>query len=62
MELSYGGWLNSRSFLTIIFVSFSMTYKEAILYLERIKDTAIRVPVKGGFIESLFIGLSIGNK
>lgn len=33
-----------------------MTYKEALSYLERIKDTAIGAPVKGRFIESLFIG------
>lgn len=33
-----------------------MTYKEALLYLERIKDTAIGAPVKGRLIESLFIG------
>ncbi len=33
-----------------------MTYKEALLYLERIKDTAIDAPVKGRLIESLFIG------
>ena len=33
-----------------------MTYNEALSYLERIKDTAIGAPVKGRFIESLFIG------
>ena len=33
-----------------------MTYNEALSYLERIKDTAIGAPVKGRFIEPLFIG------
>ena len=33
-----------------------MTYNEALSHLERIKDTAIGAPVKGRFIESLFIG------
>lgn len=33
-----------------------MTYKEALSYLDRIKDTAIGAPVKGRIIESLFIG------
>lgn len=33
-----------------------MTYKEALSYLDRIKDTAIGAPVKGRFIQSLFIG------
>lgn len=32
-----------------------MTYKEALSYLERIKDTAIGAPVKGRLIESLSI-------
>lgn len=33
-----------------------MTYKGALSYLDRIKDTAIGAPVKGRFIQSLFIG------
>lgn len=33
-----------------------MTYKEALSYLDRIKDTAIGAPVKGRFIQFLFIG------
>lgn len=33
-----------------------MTYEESLSFLERIKDTAIGAPVKGRFIQSLFIG------
>lgn len=33
-----------------------MTYKESLSFLDRIKDTAIGAPVKGRFIQSLFIG------
>lgn len=32
-----------------------MTYKEALSYLDRIKDTAIGAPVKGRLIQSLAI-------
>lgn len=32
-----------------------MTYKEALAYIDRIKDTVIDMPVKGIIIESLFI-------
>ena len=32
-----------------------MTYKEALAYIDRIKGTAIGMPVKGHIIESLFI-------
>lgn len=33
-----------------------MTYKQALSYIDRIKDTAIGTPVKDRIIESLFIG------
>lgn len=33
-----------------------MTYEESLSFLDRIKDTAIGAPVKGRFIQSLFIG------
>lgn len=33
-----------------------MTYKEALLYLERIKDIAIGAPIEGRLIQSLAIG------
>ena len=33
-----------------------MTYEESLSFLERIKDSAIGAPVKGRFIQSLFIG------
>ena len=33
-----------------------MTYKESLSFLDRIKNTAIGAPVKGRFIQSLFIG------
>ena len=33
-----------------------MTYEESLSFLERIKDTAIGAPIKGRFIQSLFIG------
>lgn len=50
------GWLNKSSLFTIFCYLCPMTYKKALSYLERIKDTAIGAPVKGRFIESLFIG------
>lgn len=33
-----------------------MTYNEAISMIERIKDSVIGIPIKGKFVESLFIG------
>ena len=33
-----------------------MTFEEAISLFERIKDQVVGAPVKGRFIESLFIG------
>lgn len=33
-----------------------MTYEQALSFIDRIKDTAIGAPVKGRFIQSLFIG------
>lgn len=33
-----------------------MTYKQALSSIERIKDTAIGAPIKGRFIQTLFIG------
>lgn len=34
----------------------NMTYNEAISMIERIKDSVIGIPIKGKFVESLFIG------
>lgn len=48
----------SHPFLCLIIFRYlcPMTYEESLSFLERIKDTAIGAPVKGRFIQSLFIG------